>query len=134
MPTALFILLRGWCVTWVPVALAVCLAASPAPADRLHLDSGGFIDVDSWWYEDQWVMYENDGGTVGIPRSIVVRVEKTPADKPAGPFPPSRSSVKTGQPSAARMAEIVKLANRMISEPEGFGSKGDARIREAPRG
>jgi len=56
--------------------LLAATAISPVRADRLHLDSGGHIDTDSWWVENGWIMYENEHGTVGIPRSSVIRIER----------------------------------------------------------
>jgi len=55
--------------------LLVGAAASSARADRLHLSGGGVIAVGSWWIEGDLAVYESDGGTVGIPRSLITRVE-----------------------------------------------------------
>jgi tetratricopeptide (TPR) repeat protein len=60
-------------------------ALSSAHADRLHLDSGGHIDTSSWWVEKDWIMYETDHGTVGIPRSSVIRIERGAHAKPTLP-------------------------------------------------
>ena len=55
--------------------LVVVAALIPVCADRLHLDNGGHIDVDRWWLEGDVVVYEADGGTVGIPRAMIARIE-----------------------------------------------------------
>lgn len=74
----------------LPVAGLCALLALCAPlfADRLHLESGGTIDTDSWWIDGDWLMYEGENGTVGVPRAAVVRIESgTPdetASRPAG--------------------------------------------------
>ena len=99
----------------VSAMLAALLTASPAGADRLHLDSGGFIDVRSWWFEGQWVMYESTGGTVGIPRSIVVRVEKAPSDTPAGPFPPSTSAGSVSRRGSGRAEELAEWVEEAVA-------------------
>ncbi len=65
------------------------LAASPATADRLHLEGGGVIDTDSWWLEGDTLIYESGSGTIGIPRSMVLRIEKLGrAAAAAGPREP----------------------------------------------
>jgi hypothetical protein len=61
--------------------LAVCagvlgLAGDSTPADRLHLDGGGVIEADAWWVEDDVLIYRNSDGTVGLPRSLVVRIDR----------------------------------------------------------
>jgi hypothetical protein len=82
---------RSW-----TAALLIALLAPAALADRLHLEGGGHIDTDSWWVENGWLMYESASGTIGIPRSSVVRIER--GERAAGPAPqqarPSR--VKSG--------------------------------------
>ena len=55
--------------------LVVAAALTTVCADRLHLDNGGHIDVDRWWLEGDVMIYEAEGGTVGIPRAMVVRIE-----------------------------------------------------------
>jgi hypothetical protein len=57
----------------------VAAALAPVCADRLQLDNGGHIDVDRWWLEGDVVVYEAAGGTVGIPRAMVVSIEAGPA-------------------------------------------------------
>ena len=95
------------------VLLFVVAAAMPGLADRLHLESGGFIDSDSWWYEGEWLMYESVGGTVGIPRSMILRIEKGDLPAAASPFRQSRTPVVSGAPrrpaDADERAEISEL-------------------------
>jgi len=55
--------------------LTLTLGAATASADRLHLENGGFIDVGRWWIDDDWLHYESAGGSMGLPRSAVVRIE-----------------------------------------------------------
>ena len=56
-------------------AAIVFLAVHTARADTIVLASGGVIVTDRWWIEGDTLRYESDGGTVGLPRSIVVRIE-----------------------------------------------------------
>jgi tetratricopeptide (TPR) repeat protein len=83
--------------------------AAPIYADRLHLDSGGFIDSDQWWYDGDWLMYEGDSGTVGIPRSMILRIEAAERDSetdrtafreaqdPPAPQAPSKPARRGGE-------------------------------------
>jgi tetratricopeptide (TPR) repeat protein len=60
-------------------ALLAWLVAVPAVADRLHLEGGGIVDVDRWWVEGETILYEGPAGTVGLPTSMVLRIETTDA-------------------------------------------------------
>jgi tetratricopeptide (TPR) repeat protein len=78
--------LRPWLA-----ALVLALIAPAISADRLYLESGGHIDTDSWWVENGWLMYDSESGTIGIPRSAVVRIDRgEQAAAPATPARPSR--------------------------------------------
>jgi tetratricopeptide (TPR) repeat protein len=62
----------------LPVAvLAVLGFTLPAAADIIHLRSGRSIQAGEWWIEGDTLHYESGAGTVGLPRSEVVRVERT---------------------------------------------------------
>lgn len=63
-------------------ALLIALAWGAAPADVLHLKGGGTLVAEHWWIEGDTLRVESAGGVVGIPRSLLVRVEPTGA-KPA---------------------------------------------------
>ena len=60
-----------------PAGIVLLVASLPASADRLHLDGGGVIETPRWWVEGDTLIYENAVGTVGLPRSIVVKIEPT---------------------------------------------------------
>jgi len=64
--------------------VAVSLTATPAIvlADRLYLDGGGVIETASWRIDGELLVYESPTGTIGIPRSIVLKIEKS--EMPAG--------------------------------------------------
>lgn len=66
----------------VGLLLLLLLWPTRASADRLHLEEGGVIETDSWWVEDGTLMYESPAGTVGIPRSLVLRIETTQVTPP----------------------------------------------------
>ena len=95
-------------------ALVVVLAgASPASrADVLVLDGGGTIETDHWWIEGDTLQVESKGGLIGLPKSMLVRVEPSPSkeravqkegrpqEAPAAAAPPARST-----PASARGVE-----------------------------
>lgn len=65
-------------------AAVAALAPSGAGADVLVLDTGRRIPVSAWWFEGEQVVYETDAGTIALPRSSVVTIEKTEVeDTPA---------------------------------------------------
>jgi hypothetical protein len=78
------------------VALLLLGAAPDARADRLHLASGGSIAVGSWWIEGDRIVYENSGGTVALPRSLVVRIERDRTESPDPLATPERSDAPDG--------------------------------------
>jgi tetratricopeptide (TPR) repeat protein len=51
----------------------------PARADRIHLAGGGVVDAESWWVEGDTVQVEGSAGTIGFPRSLVVRIDRDEA-------------------------------------------------------
>ncbi len=55
--------------------LGLLLGHAPLRADRVHLESGGILEVDAWRFEGEWFVYEVPGGTVALPRSAVVSLE-----------------------------------------------------------
>jgi len=119
-------------------ALLVALALSGASrADVLHLQGGGVIDADHWWIEGDTLHVESAGGLVGLPRTMLVRVEPTgdnaaaagrrrhPAapsslPKPAAPVAPTRVSAevhaKMDEANAAMAARDYNRASLRYDE------------------
>lgn len=87
------------------------LVGSPLTrADRLHLEGGGVIHVSHWWMDGDRLIYENGSGTVGIPRSMVVRIEPTEVVDPE-PTPASRARQRpadSGPDESAKRAEALE--------------------------
>ena len=71
-------------------ALLVCAAAA-ARADVLHLQGGGEIATEHWWIEGDTLHVESAGGVVGLPRTLLVRVE---------PGPTKAAAIVGGRPAA----------------------------------
>lgn len=75
-------------------------AGRPAPADRIYLDGGGVIETGAWHYDGDTLVYENAVGTVGLPRSIVLKIEPS-AGPPAGTEADAAPSAPDGAPAGA---------------------------------
>lgn len=102
--------------------LALLLAAGLplGAAERLHLDSGGHIDVDRYWISGPTLLYEAASGTVGIPRSMVVRIEPLPtAPRPAA-VPEREPTAASGAalPSDDKLRERLRDAHAALERRE----------------
>ena len=82
--------------------IATGLFSSPTLADRIHLRSGGSVDVARWWVEGDWIYYESDNGTLGLPRRSVLRVEST---QPSDSSPRSEADAESDRTPEAEPAE-----------------------------
>lgn len=100
------------------LAAAVLAAGVAARADRLHLQGGGTIDADRWWFEGETLLVESAGGSYGIPRSMLVRVESTaPAQRPAAQAPPPAAPRETqAKPTRAAAPRISPEAAAAMRE------------------
>lgn len=59
--------------------------AAVARADRIHLEGGGVIEAASWVQDGDRLRIEGDSGSISIPKSIVVRIERSaPARRASG--------------------------------------------------
>ena len=91
------------------VALTLLLLASaPVAADRLHLAGGGVIDTDAWRIEGDVIHYETAEGTVGLPRSLVVRIEETATPAKAPVVEPQAVDDKSTAPAAPEPRTAAK--------------------------
>jgi hypothetical protein len=85
----------------LPVAGILSLACvSGLGADVFHLRDGRRIQVGEWHETDSEYIYDRFGGTVAIPKSIVVRVEKTTVRAPTPPSAQQAPSRTRGTPQA----------------------------------
>ena len=63
-----------------PLLSFLLLLATPLYADRIHLRNGDYVDVDSWRADGDYIFYERFGGTIGIHKDEIVRVEQKVTD------------------------------------------------------
>jgi hypothetical protein len=101
------------------VGLAAVLAAAAAGADTIVLTNGRVIEADRAWVEGTQVRYEKDGGTYGVPRSLVKHL-----DQRAAPPPASDPDVRAARALlAADAAEAARLARRAVDrDPRSMGA------------
>jgi tetratricopeptide (TPR) repeat protein len=91
------------------------LAAAPASTDTIVLTNGRVIDADRAWVEGSQVRYEKDGGTYGVPKSLVREL-----DQRAAPPKATDPDVKAAREILAiDAAEAARLARRAVDRDPG---------------
>ena len=99
---------------WRAAVLAGFAAFAPsAHADILHLQGGGMIATDHWWIEGDTLHVESAGGLIGLPRTMLVRVEPGKA-KAAVPEAP-KAAPKTRRPVAQEVATTMSDGNAALA-------------------
>lgn len=89
---------------------AAAIARTPARADKLHLKGGGVLEADRWWIEGDTLHVESAGGTIGIPRDDLVRVEETAPKPPRSEKPSAPADAASRHPAhPAPSPEAVTL-------------------------
>lgn len=97
-------------------ALVLFCSAAASRADTLHLKGGGTIEADRWWIEGDTLRVETDGGVVGLPRTMLVRVSPAPAkpdDPKPAPAPPS-AALRPGEGAKAELAAKMRDGNTAL--------------------
>jgi len=97
----------------VLTALMLCIGGT-ARADRLHLESGGYVDTARWWYEGDWLHYDSPAGTIGMPRSMVLKIEERAhigAEAAEEPPPVHPAPAQPVAPPSAELVEVIKMAH-----------------------
>jgi tetratricopeptide (TPR) repeat protein len=106
--------------------LFVLLGASPVSvADVLHLQGGGTIEAEHWWLDGDTLRVESEGGSYGLPRTLLERVESSArAAEPPGSFrrPPLRSD------ATAATLPAATPANRVAPEIAAKMQEGNAAL------
>jgi hypothetical protein len=93
-----------------PLAALVALV-SPAFADVIHLRNGRTIHADRAWVEGTQLVYQKNGGTFGLPRSLVERVDSAPEPTGSPDVRKARERLSSGD-----AAEAVRLAHAALLE------------------
>jgi len=85
------------------VAIAAVSLSPATSADVLYLQGGRTIRAASWWIDGEVLVYESAGGTVGIPRDLVERIEAVEEPEYSSPPPAEPMTPR----SAARLDSLV---------------------------
>ena len=101
--------------------LVLGAALVPVRADRLHLESGGVIDTGNWWIEGEKLLYRSRAGVVGIPRSMVLRIESAPTPEVELESPQASPPGSTTAKDADRLQQVLGL----LDEGKTAFQKGD---------
>ncbi len=113
------------------IPLLVLLSLGPAGADIVHLRNGGTIAADTWEERDGNLIIRQGDGTIVVPRSDVLRIEREEPrpgarrpitiqfESPTPPPPPgNRASRSLRDLSADEIQErIEELKRRLRNEP-----------------
>ena len=95
-------------------ALVAALAAAsvPAAADTITLTNGHVIEADRTWVQGTQLLYEKNGGTFGLPRSLVLKIDQHPAPEPTKDpdVRLARERIQAGDP-----AEAVRLLHAALA-------------------
>jgi hypothetical protein len=92
---------------WPPALAVVLWATSPALADTITLTNGRVIEAERAWVEGNQVRYQKDGGTYGVPRSLVQKLDQRATPPPAADPDVQRARALL---AAADPAEAVRAA------------------------
>jgi hypothetical protein len=79
--------------------LLLAVVPFPVAADRIHLKTGDYVDVDHWRDLGDKIVYERFGGEIGIFKTDIVRIERTATD-PTKDQAPGSSAAKSRPPAA----------------------------------
>lgn len=128
---------RGWFGVVVGLLLAL-----PAAGDSILLNNGRVIEADRVWLQGSQVLYERNGATFGLPRTLVARIEQH-APQAAASDPDvrrARAQLAAGDPVGATRLLVQALArdpsslSAAQSLAEAYLALGDAHAaREAAR-
>ena len=91
---------------------AAILAAAGAAADTITLTNGRVIEVDRTWVQGTQLLYEKNGATFGLPRSLVQSIEQRGAPEPTTDpdILRARQQVQTGD-----AGEAVRLLHAALA-------------------
>ena len=101
------------------VFVVLACASQVSRADVLHLQGGGAIETERWWIDGDTLRVESRGGVIGLPRTMLLRVEPTApkagtAERDGRP-PEGRSpqSSLAKSPPAPTHAVLPEIASKM---------------------
>lgn len=98
------------------VGLLLIAAPLSAGADTIVLTNGRTIEVDRTWVQGSQLLYERNGGTFGVPRSLVSRVEQRAQPEAVSDpdIAKARARLAAGDP-----VEATRLLNAAVARDPG---------------
>jgi len=98
------------------VGLALTIASLSAGADTIVLTNGHTIEADRTWVQGSQLLYERNGGTFGVPRSLVSRIDqRAPPETASDPdIAKARARLAAGDP-----VEATRLLNAAVARDPG---------------
>jgi hypothetical protein len=115
------------------VALLALAWPADGEADRIYLKSGGEVETVRWYYAGDMLYYQQYGGTVGVPRGDVHRIETKPSRPPTArpditiePSPVPTAAGAPGPPAVKpSLVAPSSIVGRWDSEARTAGGLGD---------
>ena len=108
------------------VFVVLACASRASRADVLHLQGGGTIETEHWWIDGDTLHVESRGGVVGLPRTMLVRVEPT-APK-AGTAEREGRSPEGRSPQSSLAKSTPTPAHAVLPETAAKMSEGNAAL------
>ena len=100
-------------------ALVLAWSCLASRADTLHLAGGGTIEADRWWIEGETLRVESDGGVVGLPRAMLLSVDRAAAKPQAPKAPPAEpKAAPATEGQRAGIASMLGDANAALMARE----------------
>lgn len=113
----------------VGLVLFAAVCALPAAADRIVLKNGHVIEADRAWIQGHQVMYEKNGGVLGLPLALVEKL-----DQRADPVPSADPEVLQARALLSRgnAAEAARILLRVTGR-DPFSLPAQQELAEAQR-
>ena len=90
-------------------AFILCIAGGSA-ADTIVLTNGRTLEVDRTWVQGNQLMYESNGGTFGLPRNLVARVEQRAPVEPTTDPDVLKARERLSQDDPAQAIRLLRAA------------------------
>jgi tetratricopeptide (TPR) repeat protein len=101
------------------VAAACCLVPAAA-ADTITLTNGRVIEADRAWFEGSQLRYQKDGGTFGLPRTLVQRLDQRSGPEPASDPDILKARERLAANDPAEAIRLLRLA--LYRDPQSIAA------------
>jgi tetratricopeptide (TPR) repeat protein len=94
--------------------------ATSGLADTILLTNGRVIEADRTWDQGTQLMYEKNGGTFGLPRSLVLRVERRAAPEPTSDPDVQHARERLSHDDPAEAVRLLQAA--LLRDPRSLAA------------